>query len=161
MKNIIAIIFLLCCVSVFAQTGTTSIKKENTKTYQVSETSWTFSTPAQVISGLTAPDTLIISGDTILTDWPDTLVVNFPFDFYDSYNGHTTIRVEPISGETALTIAKVVTFGANCATCEWVKISEDTSEPYDFTVPDMRLRLEIIATAGTGRITTKTILKAN
>lgn len=161
MKNILLIISIFFSFNLFAQTGTVSIKKENTKSFPVVETSWMFSTPSQVISGLTEPDTLIISGDTILTDWPDTLIINFPYDFVDSYAGHTTIKTEAISGETSLTIAKVMWYGAACGTCEFIKIGEDATAPYDFTVPDIRLRLIIVATAGTGRVSTKTTLKAN
>lgn len=143
----------------FAQTESISIKKENTKSYQTKDDAWTFSTIPQTISGLTEPDTLIISGDTILTDWPDTLIINFANDFYGQYNGHTTLRLDTIINESPLVISKVIVYGAQCGSCEFIKISEDAVAPYDFTIPDIKLRLAIIATAGTGKISTKTTLK--
>lgn len=161
MKNILTIILSLISVYSFAQTETIAIKKEAIKSYPITETSYTFNTPSQVVSGLSAPDTLIIAGDTILTNWPDTVIINFPVNFYDSYNGHTTVNITAISGETALGIAKIIAYGSQCQGCKFTKISEDASAPYDFTVPDIRLQLRIVATSGTGRIQTETTLKSN
>lgn len=161
MKNLLVIFALLFSTLSFSQTGNISVKKENTKTFVVEETSWTMVVPFQTVSGLNEPDTLVISGDTILTDWPDTLIVSVPYDLYDKYDCHVTLKTEAISGESALTISKVMAYTAQCGTCDFIKISEDATAPYDFTVPNMRLKLYIIASGGTGKLQTRITLKSN
>jgi len=167
MKGILfLVIAMLFTVNAISQSDTTTATSSEYGWFQTDTKTWRFILGPDTLSGVNEPDTFIVDGDTILTDYPDTLIINFPHNLGNYFIANLTMTTDTISGEDALAGTYKVLTGP-CADCYFDAgtgpsgniPADGTPEQDDGTILDIKMRLRIIATGGMGILNTWITLK--
>lgn len=157
----------MAAAPIFGQNDTTQLASDYYKWYSTADRTWALNLGNDTISAETN-DTLVIDGDTILTDWPDTVVWTFPNTFADYFSVAITVSVDSIPGEDSL-VGDWILMSAPCSDCAFLSgtITGDTLPAVGTSLykagdlTDLKMIYRVTATTGVGVVRTRITLKPN
>ena len=164
MKTIIT--FTIAMLFAFTAIGqdATSYSITNYGWHSTDTKAWVLKTAIDTMSADVAPDTIISGTDTIIYDFPDTLIILAPGNYGTNFGGLLIMNMDTIGAATDL-VGTVDIMMAQCASCPYtiektINLPDvDTYSRDTFDLRDIKMQLRFIVSAGLGSVQSWVTLK--